>query len=173
MAVADLLDGFAVEPDPQRMRSMRMIVILAMAGGVVIAVSLVALAVYYKRSAFLVAGLGYLLLIAAADWFLWLAIKAQALKADSMSVTYTAANKTTQVPRSELSMIFKGQTYVRGRGGGWVRGYIFTAVGGKVAFAVPEVWFRSDDVAEFARRLGLPMRGDFSERVRDVVSESS
>lgn len=173
MAVADLLDGFVAEPDPQRARSMRMILIAVVASGLVIVVALAVIGATSRQPVFLVIGLAYLLLLGPSGWAFWQAVKAPLLKADSMSVTYAADFKTTQVPRAELTMVFKGQTFSGGRVRAWIRGYLFTVAGGKVAFAAPEVWFRAEDMSEFARRVGLPMRGDFSLQVRDVVTEGS
>ena len=84
-----------------------------------------------------------------------------------------AAFKTTHVPRAELTMIFHGQTFTGGRAAAWLGSYLFTVAGSKVAFTVPEVWFSTEDLAEFARRLSLPVRGAFSQRVRDIVNESA
>lgn len=173
MAVADLLDGFVVEPDPQREQGMRMIAIAVVVSGFAIVLALAVVAGVNRQPILFIIGLAYLLLIGPTSWAFWRAVKPPVLNADSMSVTYAAAFKTTQVPRAELSMIFKGQTFAGGRARTWLRGYLFTVAGGTIAFTVPKVWFRSDDMAEFARRLGLPMRGDFSQRVHDVVSEGS
>ena len=171
MTVSDLIDGFAVTPDPKRARDMRMVVIAAVGTGIALPLILVALGFAQRQPALLVAGPGFLLLSAASGWVLWRTLRPPVLKADSTSVTYVALFKTTRVPRAELAMIFQGQTYTGGRAAAWVRGYLFTVAGGKVSFAVPEVWFASEDLAEFARRLGLPLRGDFSQRVRDTVNE--
>jgi hypothetical protein len=68
-------------------------------------------------------------------------------------------------------MIFQGQVVQRGRYTAWVQSYVFGVANGKVMFAAPAVWFRPEDVAAFAERLGIPVRGDFTERVSGTINE--
>ena len=169
MAVTDLPEGFAVDPELQRARSMRMVLIAMAAGALLALVLLAILALHYERPVLWLAAVAYVLVIVPADWAAWRVIRPPLLKADSASVIYASGFKTTRLPRAELQTIFQGQTFVSGRSGGWFRAYLFTRRGGKVAFAALEVWFSPADIAEFARRLNLPVRGDFSERVGDTV----
>ena len=163
MAV-DLLDGFAAKPDRRRERAMRIAAIGVVGSGFAITLIFVGLAVAYRQPAFLAGGLGYLVLMAATDWIFWRAIKPPVLKADSTFVTYVAAFKTTRVQRAELSMIFKGQTAAT-RISSWLRSYLFTLSAGDIAIVVPAIWFQEADIADFARRLDVPLRGDFSRRI--------
>ena len=160
----DLSDGFAAEPDRRRASAMKIAALGVVGSGFAITLIFVGLAVGYRQPAFLVGGLGYLVLMAATDWILWRAIKPPVLKGDSTFVTYVAAFKTTRVQRAELSMIFKGQTAAT-RVSSWLRSYLFAVSDGEVAFAVPAIWFQETDIADFARRLDLPLRGDFSQRI--------
>ena len=68
-------------------------------------------------------------------------------------------------------MIFKGQVVQRGRYTSWVQSYIFGVGKGKVMFAVPDLWFEAADIDAFGERLGIPVRGDFTQRVTGSIDE--
>jgi hypothetical protein len=115
----------------------------------------------------------FLVLAAGSDLLVWRVLQPPVLKADSTSVVYKSGLKSTSVPRSELTLIFKGQVVQRGRYTAWVQSYVFAISAGKVMFAAPSFWFRSEDVDAFAERLGVPVRGDFTQRVTGVINEAA
>ena len=92
-------------------------------------------------------------------------LKPPVLKADSAMITSVSHSRTVVVPRAELTMIFQGRVVQKARYTAWVQSYLFGIGRGKVMFSVPAWWFRPKDVAAFARRLGVPVRGDFTRGV--------
>lgn len=120
-----------------------------------IAVIFSALSAFYGEPAYVWAGAVCLLVIGAADWVLWLAIRPPVLKADSMSVTYSWFFKTRRVSRTELATIRKGETPAARPSTAGVPSYSFRAANGKVAFTIQGSMFRSEDIQEFGRRLGI------------------
>ena len=76
------------------------------------------------------------------------------------------------MPRSDLALIFRGQVLVRGRYSTWVKTYMFVGRDGKIGIQGPGLGYSPEGVAEFARRLDVPLHGDFSERVTGTVDLS-
>jgi hypothetical protein len=70
--------------------------------------------------------------------------------------------------RSEISVIFRGHGYAGTRNprAGTLSYYAFIGAKGRVGLLVPTRWFTEDSMAALARRLNVPVRGDFSESVR-------
>ena len=171
--ITDLPDGFQLEPKQRPVAFMRTLAI-GLAGSMVLIVILFGyLAITYERPVYLLAGVVFLVLAAGSDWLLWRVLQPPVLKADSVDVTYRSGFQTTSVPRSELTMIFQGQVVQRARYTAWVQSYVFGVGNGKVMFAAPAFWFRPEDVAAFAERLGIPVRGDFTQRVTGVINEAA
>jgi hypothetical protein len=73
------------------------------------------------------------------------------------------------MPRSNLALIYRGQYNQGGRKALWVKFYLFVARDGKIGIKAAAVDFFPEGVAEFAQRLDVPLRGDFSEKVKDTV----
>ena len=72
--------------------------------------------------------------------------------------------------RSDLAFIFRGQVRPRAqRRGPWTKSYIFAASDGKVGISCSPLIFAADGMAQFAQRVQVPIRGDFSVQVTDRV----
>jgi len=171
--ITDLPDGFQLEPKPRSVGFMRGLAIGLASSTVLILVLFVSLAVTYGKPIYLLAGAVFMALAAGSDLLLWRVLQPPVLKADSTSVVYKSGFQSVSVPRSELTLIFKGQVVQRARYTAWVQSYVFAVSAGKVMFAAPALWFRSEDVDAFAERLGVPVRGDFTQRVTGAISESA
>jgi hypothetical protein len=112
--------------------------------------------------------------LGVAEWFLWPMLFPRGLKATAMDVTYMASLGTRKMQRSDINLVFRGQAIEPSRGGGsWVRSYSFAKADGNVGFSCPAAWFADDGMAEFARRLGVPVRGDFSVRVKNRLDPTT
>jgi hypothetical protein len=171
--IVDKFDGFELEPKASAVRAMRIIPIAGMVSTFAAFMVFPLLALYSGQSYWWLAALGFLLVAAATDWILWRVSRPPRLRADSMNVSYIAPFKTSTVPRAEISLIYLGQVVQRGRYTAWVQSYVFAVSGGTVQFAVPAFWFDADAIKDFARRLGVPVRGDFTQRVRGTVDENA
>ena len=171
--ITDLPDGFQLEPKPRPVVFMRGLAVGLASSLVLILVLFGYLAITYQKPIYLLAGVVFLVLAAGSDLLVWRVLQPPVLKADSISVVYKSGFQSTSVPRSELTLIFKGQVVQRGRYTAWVQSYVFAISAGRVMFAAPAFWFRSDDVDAFAELLGVPVRGDFTQRVTGAISESA
>lgn len=165
--ITDLPDGFQLEPKQRPVAVMRALAIgLAGSTGLIL-VLFVYLTITLEKPIYLLAGVAFLVVAAGTDLVLWRVLQPPVLKADSVAVTYRNGFQSASVPRSELTLIFKGQVVQRARYTAWVQSYVFAISSGEVMFAAPAFWFRSEDVDAFAERLGVPVRGDFTQPVRD------
>jgi len=124
-------------------------------GWVAIAVIFAALSAFYGEPAYLWVGAVCLLAMAAGDSVLWLGIRPPVLKADSLTVTYSWFFRTQRVPRTEVAEIRKGEILGARRSAARVHSYAFGLANGKVAFTIQGAMFRSEDIDEFRRRLGV------------------
>jgi hypothetical protein len=168
--ITDLPEGFQLDPK-QRVGFMRALAI-GLAGSIVlIFIVFVYLAITNESAIYVLAGVAFVVVAAASDVLLWRVLRPPVLKADSATVTYKYGFQTVSVPRSELTMIFQGQVVQRGRYTAWVQSYVFGVGKGKVMFAAPAFWYRPEDIAAFAERLGIPVRGDFTRRVTGSIDE--
>jgi hypothetical protein len=155
MAVEDVADGFVVTPSPKYAAMRRGLAIGLVSGWLAIAVIFAALSAFSGEPAFLWVGAVCLLVMAAGDWALWLGIRPPVLKADSMIVSYSWFFRTQHVARTELATIRKGETLGARRSAARVPSYAFGIENGKVAFTIQGLMFRSEDIEEFGRRLGV------------------
>jgi hypothetical protein len=171
--ITDLPDGFQLEPKPRPVGVMRALAIGLASSTVLILVLFVYLTITYEKPIYLLAGAVFLVLAAGSDLLLWRVLQPPVLKADSTSVIYKSGFQSATVPRSDLTLIFKGQVVQRGRYTAWVQSYVFAISAGKVMFAAPAFWFRAEDVDAFAERLGVPVRGDFTRRVSGSINEAA
>src|SRR5438067_4138866 len=170
--ITDLPDGFQVEPKPKPPGFMRALAIGLATSTVLILVFFVYLAITFETPIYLLAGVVFMALAVVSDLLLWHSLQPPVLKADSVNVTYRSGLQTTSVPRSELTMIFQGQVVQRRAPyTAWVQSYVFGVGTGKVMFAAPALWFRPEDISAFAERLGIPVRGDFTQRVTGSIEE--
>jgi hypothetical protein len=101
-------------------------------------------------------------------------IKPPVLKADAIDIsTWAPAPMFRQrMPRADLALIHRGQFKEEGRKAVWVKYYLFVTRDGKISVKAPAYMFLAEGIAEFAQRLGVPLRGDFSERVKGTVDLS-
>jgi hypothetical protein len=165
--------GFQLEPKQRSVSVMRALAV-GLAGSIVLIFILFGyLAITYQKAVYVLGGVVFILLAAGSDVLLWRVLQPPVLTADSAGVTYRYGFQTVSVPRSELTMIFQGQVVQRGRYTAWVQSYVFGVGNGKVMFAAPAFWFRSEDIAAFGERLGVPVRGDFTQRVTGAIDEAA
>lgn len=169
--ITDLLDGFQLEPKPQAVRALTIGTLVLAVADIASVLFLVVLSAIFRQPLMLLAAAAILLVGVAMQLLMRRVLRPPILKADSVSVTYNSGFKTVVVPRTDLTMIFKGQVVQKGRYTAWVQSYVFGVANGKVMFAAPAFWFRPEDVATFAERLGVPVRGDFTQRVTGTISE--
>ncbi|OLC24749.1 MAG: hypothetical protein AUG06_03830 [Actinobacteria bacterium 13_1_20CM_2_65_11] len=99
-------------------------------------------------------------------WFILALSRPPVVKADAMLVTADRPLNHQAMPRSELALIFRGLTVYRGRYTTWVRSYLFVDKDGKVRIVVAAFWFPNEGMTDFAQRLGVPAKGDFTRQVR-------
>jgi len=136
------------------------------------AVAFVALGVKAGQIPWLVL-LGAFAVFGATEWFFWMAIKPPTLKADALEITSVATLVKQRMPRSDLKSIFRGQVFLQGRSSYWDKSYLFVAPDGKIGLTCSATGFTTDGMTEFAQRLGVPIRGDFSVQVKDRVDPTS
>jgi hypothetical protein len=75
-----------------------------------------------------------------------------------------------RMPRSEVAVVFRGRHAQQSRGGeAWDKSYLFATSDGHVGVFASASWFSDEGVTEFAARLGVPVHGDFSVKVKDQV----
>jgi hypothetical protein len=75
-----------------------------------------------------------------------------------------------RILRFDLAFIFRGQMLRAVRAGSfWDKSYVFTSSDGTVRMWPWAFQFTDNGVAEFAQRLDVPLRGDFSVQVKHRV----
>jgi len=100
----------------------------------------------------------------------WYAIKLPSLKADTTKVSVLDGPDTKRMLRSDLGFIFRGQVLRPVRYNSFRdKSYVFAASDGKVWLTPWAESFIDGGVVEFAQRLQVPIRGDFSVKVKDRV----
>jgi hypothetical protein len=170
--VIDLPDGsFELRPDPQSARRLKLLLGYYAVISTGLSAAFVVWAITQPRVPWLYALLP-LVVSVSIDLFAWCVIGPPVLKADAMEVSSVAPMSRKRMLRSDLALILRGQVLAQGRRSTWFKNYLFVARGGKIALQAPALNFVPEGVAEFARRLGVPLRGDFSEKVRDTVDLS-
>jgi len=106
------------------------------------------------------------------ELFVWSSLRPPVLRVDAMEVLSRVLLYRQRMPRSDLALIYRGQSKERSRKAIWVNYYLFVAHDGKVGLKVAAGSFFPEGMAEFARRLDVPLRGDFSEKVTGTVDLS-
>lgn len=87
-----------------------------------------------------------------------------------MEVTCTARFDRQRMQRSDLAFIYRGQVKPKRQPRGpWAKSYIFAATDGRVGISCSQLIFTPDGMTQFAQRLQIPIRGDFSVQVTDRV----
>jgi hypothetical protein len=107
-----------------------------------------------------------LLLIAASAAIGWLSTGAPTLKADSEEISYNAPFRDQHMPRSALTSILRGDVWFQGRRSVWLKSYLLVGHEGKIAIRILASWYGPDAMAAFAARLGVPLRGEFTDKYR-------
>jgi len=111
-----------------------------------------------------------LVLVVTGEPVAWFIIRPPLLKADALEVRCISPLYGRRMPRSDVGFVFRGQYFVQRRGGGmFEKSYVFATSDGTVGVWCASAWFSDEGITEFAGRLGVPVRGDFSARVRDRV----
>jgi len=111
--------------------------------------------------------LGLLVTIVVGAWY---SLQPPALKANSMEVSIVSRLNPQRMSRSELAFIFRGQVLRRGQYNTfWDKSYIFATSGGEVRMSCSASELVDDGVTQFAQRLEVPIRGNFSVKVNYQV----
>jgi len=113
--------------------------------------------------------LGLFVVLGSTEWFFWKTIMPPNLKADAVEISNIGLLEKQRMARSDLESIFRGQVFIQGRSSHWDKSYVFVGSGGTVGLKCSASAFTADGMAEFAKRLNVPIRGDFSVQVKDRV----
>jgi hypothetical protein len=162
-------DTITLPPNPARVRVLRLTfgvsAVLAFAAGAG-AVILSGMNQQAPRWVWIIA----VAFFVGSEWFVLSAIMPPRLKADAKQVSSIALLATQRMPRADLREIFRGQVLRKGSySKQWEKSYLFATSDGKIGMTFPASAFADDGVAEFAQRLDVPIRGDFSVQVKDRV----
>ena len=173
--IVDLPDGsFVLSPDPKVVLRQRLLFGVAWFLVVGAGVAFVAVGVRVGQIPwpFL---LGACAVWAATEVFVWRSAKPPTLKADGQEISCTSSLASWRMPRSDLESIFRGQVYLQtNKTSYWDKSYLFLGPGGKVGVRCSASDYPAGGIEEFSRRLGVPIRGDFSVQVKGgVVPESA
>ena len=170
--VVDLPDGsFELRPDPRTVRQTKRVLGYYAVVSTGFSAALVVWALTQPRIPWLYALLPLVVSI-SIDLFAWYVIKPPVLTADAVEVRSIAPLTNRRMRRLDLVLILRGQVLVRSRHPTWEKTYLFVARDGKIGIQAPAPAFLPDGVAEFARRLGVPLRGDFGDKVKGTVDLS-
>jgi hypothetical protein len=113
-------------------------------------------------------------LFGSTEWLLWTVLKPPVLRADAIEVSSGPWIERQRMQRSEVAFIFRGQVTGKGRTRGvWYKSYVLAAADGTVGMSVSALVFTPDGTAQFAQRLQVPIRVDFSARVKDRVDPTT
>jgi hypothetical protein len=173
--VVDLPDGsFELPPDPRSVRRLRRFLLAygVLSAGVWAAVVAWILTMP-RRLPWPILAFPFVVTI-AVDLFMWYGLKPRVLKADAMDITSPSPLPLLRqrMARSDLALIYRGQYKEQDRKATWVSYYLFVARDGEIGLKAPALAYLPEGVADFAQRLGVPLRGDFSEQVKDRVDLS-
>jgi hypothetical protein len=170
--VVDLPDGsFELRPDPRPTRSLKLklgsIAIFNVAFGAGFLVWILTM----PRIPWLLGALP-LVITFPVELFIWYVVRPPVLKADAMEVRAVGPLFGQRMARSNLALIYRGQFNQGSRKTLWMKFYLFVAGDGKIGIKAAAVDFLADGMAEFAQRLDVPLRGDFTEKVQGTVDLS-
>ena len=170
--IIDLPDGsFELPPDPRQVRKLRRFIGAYGVFSIGIWAAIVAwILTQPRRIPWPLLAIPFVVSF-AVDLILWYGVRPPVLKADAMDVRSVGPLFRQQMPRSDLALIFRGQVLVRSRHSSWVKTYLFVGRDGKICIQ-PGLAYSPEGIAEFARRLGVPLRGDFSEKVKGTFDLS-
>ena len=172
-SVVDLPDGsFELLPDPRPMRRLRLILGTSAAFNVGLAAAWLGWTILWMPRIPWLLRLLPLAFIFLFESFVWFALRPAVLRVDAMEIRSSALLYRQRMPRSDLALIFRGQFKERSRKAIWVNYYLFVAHDGKVGLKVAAGSYFPEGMAELAERMGVPLRGDFSEKVQGPVDLS-
>ena len=171
--VVDLPDGsFELLPDPRPMRRLKLILGTSAVFNVGLAVAWLGWTTLWMPRIPWLPRLLPLAFILIFESLVWSALRPAVLRVDAMEIRSSVLRYRQRMPRSDLELIYRGQFKERSRKVIWVNFYLFVAHDGKVGLKVAAGSFLPEGMAELARRLGVPSRGDFSEKVKGTVDLS-
>lgn len=169
-SIVDLPDGsFVLPPNPKVVRQVKLIMLVGAVVSLGAWLVLVVTVLNIPQIPWPVRLVPFLF-FGATEWFAWSAVRPPVLKADAMEVSCAARFDRRRMTRSDLAHIFRGRVLRPGRSSKvWDKRYLFVASDGKVGLSCSAVQFTEDGIAQFAQRLDVPVRGDFSVQVKDRV----
>jgi hypothetical protein len=171
-AIVDLPDGsFELPPDPRSVRQLKLLLGYYAVVSTGLSAAFVVWALTQLRVPWLYALLPLVVSI-SIDLFAWYVIRPPVLKADAIEVSSVAPMSRKRMARSDLALIYRGQFKEQGRKATWVKYYLFVARDGKIGIKAPARAFVPEGVADFGQRLGVRLRGDFTEKVTGAVDLS-
>ncbi len=171
--VVDLPDGgFELPPDPRPMRRLKLILGTSAAFNVGLAAAWLGWTILWMPRIPWLLRLLPLAFILLFELFVLSSLRPPVLRVDAMEVLSRVLLYRQRMPRSDLALIYRGQSKERSRKAIWVNYYLFVAHDGKVGLKVAAGSFFPEGMAELAGRLGVPLRGDFSEKVIGTVDLS-
>ena len=166
-SVVDLPDGsYELPPDPKSARQLKLVLGYSALVSTGLSAAFVVWALTQPRIPWPFAVLPLVVSI-PIELFAWYVIRHPVLVADAMEIRSPAPLFRQRMLRSDLALIYRGQFKEQGRKAIWVKYYLFVARDGKIGIKAPALAFFPEGMAEFAQRLDAPMRGDFTEKVRD------
>jgi hypothetical protein len=171
--VVDLPDGsFELPPDPRAVRRLRRFIGAYGVFSVGVWATVVAwILTMPRRVPWPILAFPFVVTI-AVDLFIWYGVKPRVLKADAMEVTSPSPLFRQRMPRSDLALIYRGQYKEQGRKATWVKYYLFVARDGEIGLKAPALAYLPEGIADFAQRLGVPLRGDFTQKIQGPVDLS-
>lgn len=111
-----------------------------------------------------------LVVFGSTQWLLWSVLRPSVVRADAIELSFGPWIDRQRMQRSDLELIFRGQTEGKGRARGvWSKSYVFAAADGTVGLSCNARLFTVDGMEHFAQRLQVPIKGDFSVKVKDKV----
>jgi hypothetical protein len=113
---------------------------------------------------------GVIVVFGATEWFFFKSTSGPTLKADALNISSVQPLLKQRMQRADLESIFRGQLFAQTRSGSyWFKSYLFVTPDGKIGIKLSASDFTADGMAEFAQRLQVSMRGDFTLQVKDRV----
>ena len=166
-AIIDSPDGsFEVAPDPTVSRRQRRWAAATALASLAVGAALVAYTTIFAPGGPQIIAIVLFVVIAVFAALGWLTTGAPTLKADSEEVSYLAPFRDQRMARAELTAILRGEVFFQGRRSLWLKSYLFTGQDTRIAIRVLASWYPPDAMAAFAARLGVPLRGEFTDRYR-------
>jgi hypothetical protein len=110
-------------------------------------------------------GLLTLAIVICGGLFCWFSLQPPMVKVTAEHVSVPDWPLRQRIPRSDLAYIFRGQAAL-GRYRAWQPAYFLVTRDGTPRVTIPAEDFTDDGLTELARRLQVPIQGDFTAQVR-------